>query len=90
MAVTKIWDIQKRLDIVVDYVVNEKKTDEANYYDLHQAVEYAKASYKTEQQLYVTGINCNEDRIVQEMAETKKIFEKEDGILRFSCFTIFL
>lgn len=90
MAVTKIWDIQKRLDIVVDYVVNEKKTDEANYYDLHKAVEYTKASYKTEKQLYVTGINCNEDRVVQEMAETKKIFEKEDGILRFSCFTIFL
>jgi len=90
MAVTKIWDIQKRLDIVVDYVVNEKKTDEANYYDLHRAVEYAKASYKTEQQLYVTSLNCNEDTIVEEMTETKKVFEKEDGILRFSCFTIFL
>lgn len=90
MAVTKIWDIQKRLDIVVDYVVNEKKTDEANYYDLHRAVEYAKASYKTEQQLYVTSLNCNEDTIVEEMTETKKVFEKEDGILRFSCFAIFL
>ena len=26
MAVTKIWAIKKRLDNVVDYVVNEKKT----------------------------------------------------------------
>ena len=60
MAVTKIWKIEKRLDIVVDYVANAKKTNEANYYDLHKAVEYAKASYKTEQQLYVTSLNCNE------------------------------
>ena len=88
MAVTKIWKIEKRLDIVVDYVANEKKTNEANYYDLHKAVEYAKASYKTEQQLYVTSLNCNEDTIVQEMTETKKVFEKEDGILRFSCVAI--
>ena len=90
MAVTKIWKIEKRLDIVVDYVANEKKTNEANYYDLHKAVEYVKASYKTEQQLYVTSLNCNEDTIVQEMTETKKVFEKEDGILRFSCFAIIL
>ncbi len=90
MAVTKIWKIEKRLDIVVDYVANEKKTNEANYYDLHKVVEYAKASYKTEQQLYVTSLNCNEDTIVQEMTETKKVFEKEDGILRFSCFAIIL
>ena len=90
MATTGIWKIEKRLDIVVDYVANEKKTNEANYYDLHKAVEYAKASYKTEQQLYVTSLNCNEDTIVQEMTETKKVFEKEDGILRFSCFTIIL
>ena len=90
MAVTKIWKIEKRLDIVVDYVANEKKTNEANYYDLHKAVEYAKASYKTEQQLYVTSLNCNEDTIVQEMTETKKVFEKGDGILRFSCFAIIL
>lgn len=90
MAVTKIWKIEKRLDIVVDYVANEKKTNEANYYDLHKAVAYAKASYKTEQQLYVTSLNCNEDTIVQEMTETKKVFEKEDGILRFSCFAIIL
>ena len=47
MAVTKIWKIEKRLDIVVDYVANEKKTNEANYYDLHKAVEYAKANPKT-------------------------------------------
>lgn len=89
MAVTKIWKIEKRLDNVVDYVVNEKKTDGANYYDLHRSVEYVKASYKTEQQLYVTGINCDKDSVVQEMMETKKIFEKEDGILGYHALQSF-
>ena len=89
MAVTKIWKIEKRLDNVVDYVVNEKKTNDASYYNLHRAVEYAKASYKTEEQLYVTAINCDRDCIVQEMMETKRIFEKEDGILGYHAFQSF-
>ncbi len=33
MATTKIWKIEKRLDNVVDYVVNEKKTDSSSYYN---------------------------------------------------------
>ena len=56
MATTSIWKIDSRLDIVVDYVVNEKKTNEDSYYNLHKVIEYAKASYKTEQQLYVTAL----------------------------------
>ena len=72
MATTKIWKIDRRLDNVVDYVVNEKKTNSESYYNLHKVVEYAKASYKTEKQLYVTAINCSEDNVVQEMIETKK------------------
>lgn len=89
MATTKIWKIDKRLDNVVDYVVNEKKTDSNSYYNLHKVVEYAKASYKTEQQLYVTAINCSEDNVVQEMMETKKIFDNEDGILGYHAFQSF-
>ncbi|MBS5853639.1 MAG: relaxase/mobilization nuclease domain-containing protein [Clostridium sp.] len=89
MATTKIWDIQTRLDNVIDYIVNEKKTNADSYYNLHRVVEYAKASYKTEEQLYVTAINCSEDTILQEMMETKKIFDKEDGILGYHAFQSF-
>ena len=89
MATTKIWDIQSRLDNVIDYVVNEKKTNADSYYNLHRVVEYAKASYKTEEQLYVTAINCSEDNVVQEMMETKKIFDKEDKILGYHAFQSF-
>ena len=89
MATTKIWKIDKRLDNVVDYVVNEKKTDKNSYYNLHRVAEYVKASYKTEKQLYVTTLNCSEDNIVQEMMETKKLFDKEDGILGYHAFQSF-
>lgn len=89
MAITKIWKIDKRLDNVVDYVVNEKKTDSSSYYNLHKVAEYVKASYKTEKQLYVTAINCSEDNIVQEMMETKRLFDKEDGILGYHAFQSF-
>lgn len=89
MATTKIWKIDKRLDNVVDYVVNEKKTDSESYYNLHKVVEYAKSSYKTEKQLYVTAINCSEDNVVQEMIETKKIFDKKNGILGYHAFQSF-
>lgn len=89
MATTKIWKIENRLDNVVDYVVNEKKTNGANYYSLHKVVEYAKASYKTEKQLYVTALNCSEDNVVQEMTETKKVFDKEDKILGYHAFQSF-
>ena len=67
MAITKIWDIQTRLDNVIDYVVNEKKTNTQSYYNLHRVIEYTKSSYKTEKQLYVTAINCSEDNVLQEM-----------------------
>lgn len=89
MAVTKIWKIEKRLDTVIDYTVNEKKTDGANYLALHNVIDYAKANYKTEEQLYVTAINCNEDKIFDEMIQTKKVFEKEDGILGYHAFQSF-
>lgn len=89
MATTKIWDISSNLERVIDYVVNEKKTDSNSYYNLHRAIEYAKASYKTEKQLYVTAINCSEDNVVQEMMETKRIFDKENGVLGYHGFQSF-
>jgi len=89
MAITKIWDIQTRLDNVIDYVVNEKKTNTQSYYNLHRVIEYTKSSYKTEKQLYVTAINCSEDNVLQEMLETKKIFEKEDKVLAYHAIQSF-
>ena len=89
MATTKIWKIEKRLDNVVDYVVNEKKTNADSYYNLHKVAEYVKASYKTEKQLYVTGVNCSEDNALQDMIFTKKRFGKTKGVLAYHGFQSF-
>ena len=89
MATTKIWDIQTKLDRVLDYVMDKIKTDEANYYDLHRVAEYVKASYKTEEQLYVTGINCTEDNAYEEMVQIKQAFNKEDGVLGYHAIQSF-
>ena len=62
MATTSLWKVETRLDKVISYTTNIEKTKneeygEEAYKSLHNAIEYAKADFKTEKQFYVTGIN---------------------------------
>jgi len=59
MATTKMWAVHNRLDCLVSYVSNKTKTVNTEYGELQSVIEYAGASYKTEQRFYVSGINCN-------------------------------
>ena len=56
---------------------------------MHKVIEYAKASYKTEEQLYVTAINCDKDSIHEDMMRTKRRYSKTNGILGFHAFQSF-
>ncbi len=96
MAVTSIWKIDTKLAKVIKYTTNGKKTEnenfdseEINYNDLHHTMEYVKADYKTEQQYFVTGINCEKESALEEMIDTKKFFHKEGGILGFHAIQSF-
>ena len=89
MATTSIWAVKKRLDHVIDYTTNPDKTSKEDYKELHNVIEYATASYKTEEQLYVTALNCNKDNVYEDMMFTKKRFNKADGILGFHAFQSF-
>lgn len=89
MATTSIWAIKKRLDQVINYTTNPSKTTKEVYSDLHNVIEYAKLSYKTEEQLYVTSINCDKDSIYEDMMRTKRRYSKTDGILAFHGFQSF-
>ena len=66
MAVTSIWPIKGRLDVILKYACNPEKTVEKNYTaqsELHaidSVIEYAADEMKTEKRMYVTGIGCNE------------------------------
>lgn len=89
MAVTEIWKVDNRLDHVLKYTTSEDKTDGNNYKDLHNVLDYIEADYKTEQQLYVTGINCLPETAYKEMLMTKKHYHKTGGILAFHAFQSF-
>lgn len=92
MATTGIWKIEKRLDHVITYTTDAEKTineEYSNYYDLHQVIDYVEADYKTEKQLYVSGINCMVETVYEDMLLTKQRFSKTDGILGFHAFQSF-
>lgn len=91
MATTGIWKIEKRLDHVIDYVTNPEKTvkDSSDYKELHKLSEYDNLTYNTEEECYVSGLNCLPETAYQEMMDTKDIWKKEDGILGYHAFQSF-
>ncbi len=93
MATTSLWEIYQRLDRVIIYTTNEAKTtkeiDSNLYKALHNVIEYAKADFKTEKQLYVTSLNCSEETAFKEMMITKKHFGKENRVLAYHGYQSF-
>lgn len=90
MATTSLWKVENRLDKVIKYTTNAEKTENKECYkDLHNAIEYVEADFKTERQLYVTGVNCLEDSALEDMIFTKKRFGKTKGILAYHGFQSF-
>ena len=90
MATTSLWKVEKRLDKVIKYTTNAEKTENKEWYkDLHNTIGYAKADFKTEKQLYVTGVNCTEDNALEDMIFTKERFGKTKGILAYHGFRSF-
>ena len=80
MATTSIWGIKNRLDIVLDYVGNSKKTSYEND-DLLNVLHYAEDDFKTEDKKLVSGINCDVKTAHKEMTQTKKRFNKLGGVI---------
>lgn len=100
MATTKIWDIRGRLDKVLNYAWNPEKTtnpefmktnaaDSQQGMDLQRVMAYATNEQKTEQQLFVTGINCNPEFACKQMQETKRHWGKEGGIVAYHAYQSF-
>lgn len=91
MATTNIWKIGSRLDRVIKYTTDEEKTtlSKDEYSNLHNVIEYAGNSSKTEEKLYVSGINCCPDTSYDEMIITKKAWNKTSGNLGYHAFQSF-
>lgn len=92
MATTGIWKIEKRLDHVIDYVSNPEKTtiDSKSYQELHQFSEYDSLNFNTEEECYISGVNCLPEDAYEDMMDTKAYWKKPDGVLGYHAFQSFM
>lgn len=93
MATTKIWNIRGRVDKLIRYVVNPEKTADLEYaaamHTIENVIEYAADSMKTEQHLFVTGVNCDENNAVNEFMDAKRLWKKTGGIVAYHGYQSF-
>ena len=81
MATTGLWPIKGSLKTVIDYADNPDKTTLEKYVDtdLYAALRYAENDDKTDQKIFVTGINCSKYAAYEQMMATKHRFGKLGG-----------
>lgn len=76
MATTGFWPVRGRLKEVIDYANNPDKTTAKEYLDedLYTAIRYVENDDKTDQTMYVSGINCSKHNAYDEMIAVKRRF----------------
>ena len=91
MATTGFWPVKSRLKEVIDYAENPDKTIDKNYVDsdLYAALQYAADDKKTDERMYVSGINCNTKQAYERMTATKKRFGKTGGNVAYHGYQSF-
>jgi hypothetical protein len=94
VATTAIWKVSDNLKRVVEYAINPEKTKnkddtEYTYQGLDGVINYTIDEVKTHKQFYVSALNCEVHSITEQMVQTKKQFNKEDGILAFHGYQSF-
>lgn len=75
MATTKIWSVKNRLDHVLEYVSNEDKT-------IDKLGSYVSRNEATENQKYMTCVNCSGNDPFTSMMNLKKPFTIHQILLR--------
>lgn len=73
MATTGFWPVKGRLKEVIDYANNPDKTNAKEYLDedLYAAIRYVENDDKTDQTMFVSGINCSKHNAYNEMIAVK-------------------
>ncbi len=91
MATTGFWPVKDRLKEVIDYAKNPDKTIDKKYVDsdLYAALRYVSNGKKTDERMYVSGINCNAKRAYERMTATKKRFGKTGGNVAYHGYQSF-
>ena len=91
MATTGFWPVKGRLKEVLAYAKNPDKTTDAKYLDddLRAAIDYAENSSKTDEQMYVSGINCSKHRAYEEMCAVKRKFHESGKVIAYHAYQSF-
>ena len=91
MATTGFWPVKDRLKEVISYAENPDKTIDKKYVDsdLYAALRYVSNGKKTDERMYVSGINCNAKRSYERMTATKKRLGKTGGNVAYHSFPKF-
>ena len=91
MATTGFWPVKGSLKKVLNYADNPDKTTEKEYLDddLFNLIVYAGNEDKTDQRMFVSGINCDEDHAYEDMMATKKRFGKTGGNVAYHGYQSF-
>ncbi len=82
MATTKIWAVKNRLDHVLEYVSNEDKT-------IDKLGSYVSRNSATENQKYMTCINCSSNDPFTSMMNLKENFHDESKIIAYHAIQSF-
>ena len=86
MAVTNMWAVKGSVSSVVDYIENPEKTTPR---DMQQVMSYITDEDKTEQMMYVTGINCEPEIAAKQFTQTKQLWGKEGGRVAYHGYQSF-
>ena len=92
MASTGFWPVKSRLKEVIDYAENPDKTTYKKFLDedLWAALRYVENDQKTDQTMYVSGINCPKQRAYQCMVATKRRYGKLGGNVAYHGYQSFV
>ena len=91
MATTGFWPVKGRLKEVIDYANNPDKTTAKEYLDedLYAAIRYVENDDKTDQTMYVSGINCSKHTAYNEMIAVKRRFGERGKNIAYHGFQSF-
>ena len=91
MATTGFWPVKGRLKEVIDYANNPDKTTAKEYLDedLYAAIRYVENDDKTDQTMYVSGINCSKYNAYNEMIAVKHRFGERGKNIAYHGFQSF-
>ena len=91
MATTGFWPVKGKLKSVIVYAENPDKTMNPKFFDsdLYATLQYAENSNKTDQELFVSGINCSKHNAYAQMVAVKKKFGERGIVVAYHGYQSF-